>query len=104
MNTSTNTAKEYAVLVRNNLGARVKKIILFGSQARGEASPGSDYDFVVVVDNRTREIREKIIDVGIEMMDRHDQLFAALVYSEDEWRKTQQFPLGWNVNAEGIAL
>ena len=40
------------------LGVEVEKIILFGSRARGEARPDSDYDILVVVkgelDWRTR--------------------------------------------------
>jgi len=40
------------------LGVKIEKIILFGSRARGEAKPDSDYDILVVVkgelDWRTR--------------------------------------------------
>jgi predicted nucleotidyltransferase len=28
-------------------GARLERVVLFGSQARGEARPGSDYDVAV---------------------------------------------------------
>jgi len=38
---------------------RPERIYLFGSAARGEAAPDSDYDFMVVVsDDTPREIRE----------------------------------------------
>jgi len=33
-----------------NSGARVLKIILFGSRARGDASEDSDFDFLVITD------------------------------------------------------
>ncbi len=36
------------------LGLGVERIILFGSRARGEARPGSDYDILVVVKGQVR--------------------------------------------------
>ena len=46
--------KVYSDLVDTLLkqfGPRLKTIILFGSQSRGEARPGSDHDIFVVIDN-----------------------------------------------------
>jgi predicted nucleotidyltransferase len=100
----TNPAKEYADEVRQRLGSHVNKILLFGSRARGDAHDGSDYDFLVVVDHRNREAREAVIDAGVAMLNRHDRLFAALLYSDEEWRTTQRFPLGWNILKEGVPV
>lgn len=36
--------------IREALGERVRRIILFGSRARGDALPDSDYDVLVVLD------------------------------------------------------
>ena len=36
--------------MRAKLGDHVKQIVLFGSQARGDATEYSDYGFLVVVD------------------------------------------------------
>lgn len=96
-------AQEYAEILRGKLGDRLKQVILFGSQARGEAAVGSDYD-VVVVDRRTPEARELVLDADVEMMDRHETLFAALLYDEAEWQEAQDFPLAWNIQREGIRL
>ena len=73
-------------------------------QARGDAAEGSDYDLVVVLDERTRDAREAVLDAGVEMLNRYDRLFAALVYGEDEWRATKRFPLGWNIEHEGVVV
>ena len=97
-------SREYTGILRDKLSLRLKQVILFGSQVRGDAGEGSDYDMVVVVDERTPEIREAILDAGVEMMDRHHKLFAALTYSEQEWKQAEKFPLGWIIRQEGIAL
>ncbi|MEI6563190.1 MAG: nucleotidyltransferase domain-containing protein [bacterium] len=97
-------ATEYAEEIRNRLGRHVRQVVLFGSQARGDAGDGSDYDFLVVVDQRTREAREAVLDAGVAMMNRYDRLFASLLYSDEEWRSIQRYPLGWNILKEGVAV
>ena len=97
-------AQEYAAILRDKLGDRLKQVILFGSQARGEAIEGSDYDVVVVVDRRSPEVRELVLDADVEMMNRHETLFAALLYDERQWQEAQDFPLAWNIEREGIRL
>lgn len=97
-------ARDYGRLVRRRLGGHVHRIVLFGSRARGDASDASDYDFLVVVDQRTSAAREALLDVGAEMLNRHDRLFAALMYTDAEWDETRRSPLGWNIEREGIAV
>jgi len=97
-------AREFAQLLRERLGDRVKQVILFGSQARGDASEGSDYDVLVVVDERTKEIEEAVLDLDVEMMNRHEALMCSVIRDENEWRRMEKFPIGWNIDKEGVAL
>ena len=94
----------YAGILRERMGVPVKKVISYGSQARGDANEGSDYDVFVLVDKRTSGIREAALDAGVEMMNRYDKLFAAIIYGEEEWRKAQGSPFLWNIQQEGIDL
>lgn len=104
MSNAPDRAQQYAQRLRQVLGTHLKRVVLFGSQARGDAREGSDYDFLVVVDQRTRDVRETVLDVGVEMLNRYDQLFGALLYSENEWERSRRFPIGWNIQREGITL
>lgn len=45
------------------LPGRVQRLILYGSKARGDAHPESDVDLLVVVDSRTREVEDTIVDL-----------------------------------------
>jgi predicted nucleotidyltransferase len=47
--TDLSIARGLAERVRRILGHRVRRIILFGSRARGAASPDSDFDLLVVL-------------------------------------------------------
>jgi predicted nucleotidyltransferase len=97
-------AKEYAEEIRKRLGGHVRQVVLFGSQARDDAGEGSDYDFLVVVDQRTREVRDAVLDAGVTMLNRYDRLFASLLYSVEEWQNIQRYPLGWNILKEGVPV
>lgn len=49
-------------------GYKPEKIILFGSRARNEERPDSDYDFIIIKNTKTRWIRRslKIPDIPIK--------------------------------------
>lgn len=97
-------SREFAALVRARLGLRVKRVTLFGSRARGDAWAGSDYDVLLVVDRPSRDVREALLDVQVEMLDRHEALFASIVRSEEEWDESQGYPLAANIAREGRDL
>ena len=99
-----NIARRYARAVRAELAQQVRSIVLFGSQARGDARPGSDYDFVVVLDRADRKSREKVSEAGAELLNATDRLCAAVVYAPEQWERVQHSPLGWNIAREGIVL
>ncbi|MCD6325964.1 nucleotidyltransferase domain-containing protein [bacterium] len=46
---------DFQAAIRVRLGNRLKKMILFGSRARGDNDPDSDYDIPVVLDEVTTE-------------------------------------------------
>jgi predicted nucleotidyltransferase len=97
-------AVEFARMVRERLGPRVLKVVLFGSRARGEGREDSDYDVVVVVDRRSADVREAILAIEVDLMNRHGSLVACLLRDEREWEATRRMPIGLNVAREGVAL
>lgn len=97
-------AKEFSGSLRQKLGDRLKQVILYGSRARGDAREGSDYDVLVIVEEKTAAVRELVLDADVEMMDKHGTLFSAVIYSQDEWEASQEYPLAWNIRNEGIPV
>lgn len=96
--------KEYVTELRKRLGSSMRQVLLFGSRARGSAREDSDYDMLVVVDQRTSEVRSIILEIEGQLMDRYGVLVATVLRSEDEWRRSQEFPLALNVAREGVTL
>jgi predicted nucleotidyltransferase len=80
---------------------------LFGSRARGDNRPDSDWDILILVDNKqvTNEIEDKfrpdLYDLELEA----EQIISTFIYSKEYWRRSLIFsPLYKNVNKEGIRL
>lgn len=80
---------------------------LFGSRARGDNKPDSDWDILILVDNKhvTNEIEDKfradLYDLELEA----EQIISTFIYSKEYWKSRLIFsPLYKNVNKEGIRL
>ena len=97
-------AKEYSEKIRSALSSQLREIILFGSRARGEQKEFSDYDVLIIVKKRDRKIVKKIRKIAVDILDAHERLIGNIVYDAEEWEKKKSFPLGININKEGIRL
>jgi predicted nucleotidyltransferase len=97
-------AEQFAQLVRQKLKDHVKKIILFGSYARGDFSERSDRDILIIVDKRNKQTQELVLDVSVEIMNRYYALVGSIVCDEQEWENKKWFPIGLNILKEGIEL
>lgn len=96
--------ESFARIIKRKLKGHVKKVILFGSRARGTATKDSDYDILVIVDNREKNVQEVVLDAGVEMLNRYDALIGCVLFDETQWEREKPFPLGLNISEEGIEL
>ncbi len=86
-------------------GERLVRLVLFGSQARGDATPESDIDTLVVLRgpvNAGEEIR-RTSSCGAALSLKHDVLISCVFVSADSFRQ-EQSPLLLNVQREGVAV
>ena len=81
-------------------------IILYGSRARGDSKPDSDWDILILV-NSTADIetekifRHKLFDVELEL----GEAVSTYVYNKQEWNsKYWMTPLFKNISNEGIVI
>lgn len=88
-------------------GARLKRLILFGSRARGDDDQESDVDLLVVLDNLEdywTELRQ-IQNLAYDLSFGRDRpvLLSVLLASESEY-PASRIPLFFNVRREGKDL
>ena len=61
--------------IREQLGVHLKRVILFGSRARGNETFNSDYDCLVVVDEASEEVKDIIDEVAGDTLYGYNAVF-----------------------------
>jgi predicted nucleotidyltransferase len=81
-----------------------ERVILFGSQARGDAREDSDWDLLVLLKNaeEKKEYEDKIFDF-VMMGWEYGTYLSIKIYSENEW-KSHPSLFRYNVEQEGIEI
>ncbi len=105
-----NIIDEFVNGVNEILENRVKKIILYGSYARGDYNKSSDIDIMILTDltdNEIIEYRDKIWDYAydIECDNNFDIEISPLVKNIDKFNYwLEALPFYMNVQKEGVIL
>lgn len=76
--------------VRESFPGRVQRVVVFGSKARGEATPDSDLDVLVVVSEADWASKSRIRLLGYELALGKDVVPSIVVYSADEFRRRKE--------------
>lgn len=109
-NEISNIIEQFVKGVNEILGNRVKKIILYGSYARGDFNESSDIDIMILTDLTDDEIieyREKVWDYAydLEFENNFDIQLSPLVKNIDKFNYwLEALPFYMNVQKEGVVL
>ena len=105
-----NVIQEFVKGVNGILGNRVKKVILYGSYARGDFQKSSDIDIMILTDLEDEELiqyRDKIWDFAydVEFENNFDITLSPLVKNIDKFNYwLNAMPFYMNVQKEGVVL
>ena len=97
--------EELRRLLVGHYGERLHRVVLFGSRARGDAAPDSDYDVLVVLrgDVHPGDERSALGDALYRVCWEFDVVVSCHVVPLDRYR-AERSPFMVNVRAEGVAL
>ena len=101
---------EFITAINNKFGDRIKKIILYGSYARGDFNTSSDIDIMILTDFTDDEIvkyRSEIVQLAydIEWKNKFDIHLSPLVKNIDRFNYwLEALPFYMNVQREGVVL
>jgi predicted nucleotidyltransferase len=84
-------------------GAGIKKVILYGSYVRGEATSDSDIDVLVLIDQSLNpfEVRESLSDLLLDILLDEGELVSVIVVPEHLYENYNS-PFMLNVRKEGL--
>lgn len=83
------------------------EVILYGSRARGDAEPESDYDLLILIDGEATLDREDIFRRQIYLIELETgSVFTILLASRKDWSSPlcDAMPLYQNIKKEGVVL
>ena len=102
------TLNDFIRQVKELLGYRVKKIILYGSYARGDFNNNSDVDIMILTDLNEKEIedyRDKISDIAFDIELDKEIYISPIIKNVDKYNaRINVIPFYMNVQKEGVEL
>ena len=96
--------ERFRAVVRGIYGERLERIVLFGSRARGDAEPDSDYDVAVFLRDMPDRMAEldRLADLRLAFLDEMGAFFDAFPYLASAYRDGS--PLMHEIRREGRDL
>jgi predicted nucleotidyltransferase len=97
--------EQVKAFLHEKYGERIKRVILYGSHARGEATEDSDVDVLVLSDPSLKpsEVRKSLSDLLFDMLMDEGELVSVIVIPEDFF-EDHNLPFMLNVRQEGVAV
>ena len=85
-------------------GDTIERIVLFGSRARGDAKPGSDYDIAVFLKEMEQFgiESERLAEIETDILLNTGAVINTLPFREGDWKKRTGFM--HEVRSEGLDL
>ena len=99
---------KFVLEVSKLLGSRLKKVILYGSYARGDYDQNSDIDIMILTDLNDEEIiqyRMKVRDLACDLEIENDIIISPLLRNIDKYNeRINIIPFYMNVQKEGVII
>ncbi len=88
------------------LGNRLERMILFGSRARGDYEDESDIDIAIIITGLTWALKNRILDTVAEIELKYLQPISVIVFSKVEFDrlKERERRIALDTEIEGIPL
>jgi predicted nucleotidyltransferase len=99
-----NVCKTFKEILIHSLGNSLKEIILYGSRARGDGSPDSDYDMLVIAEGDLSFLKPVVREAEWICMEKYNVLVSSIIYTPKIWAMAKVSPLGWNIRREGVKV
>ncbi len=91
---------EFVKALKDKYKDKIKKIILFGSYARGDYNEESDIDILIIGNVPQRDVSF----LSAEILLKYGEVISAIVKTEEEFKRYKNFSFYKNVLKEGVII
>lgn len=99
---------KYLTEIQKIYGTHLKSVILYGSYARGDYTPDSDIDIMILVDLSAEEMdsyADALSELDFEYNVQHDIWMMPVVKNQQHFYQwAESYPFYNNVQKEGVVL
>ena len=97
---------EFVERVTQRFGDRIRQIIFFGSRAAGRPKPGSDYDLLLVVREKDRDLIDQLYDEVLDVLLKYGVDLSLKIYTEKAFQTglASRVPFLGSVTETGVEL
>jgi len=84
----------------------IKEMYLFGSRSRNDWRPDSDYDILIILETKDREIIDKLYDAVMDVLLMTGRLISLKIFTTSEFNRLKSIPTPFvsHVLKEGIKI
>lgn len=84
----------------------IRKVIVYGSRARGICSPESDLDICLVIDTINNEIERTISRIAWEVGFQHNRIITTIEYTPEQLKDSplRASPFVHDIQREGVSV
>ena len=82
--------REYCKALNEQYPGAVRRLLIYGSKARGDAGPESDLDVLLIVNDKAARQKRKLRWVGYMLAAASSAVPSILAYTEDEWASRER--------------
>ena len=108
LQTMQSLIEQYITEIKKIYGTHLRKVILFGSYARGDFRPDSDVDIMILLDMSDMDLKvysQQLSYMTFDFNLDNDLDIKPIAKSEDHFRKwIVNYPFYANINEEGVVL
>jgi len=84
----------------------LRDIYLFGSRARDDWRPDSDYDILIILSKKDKALKSRLYDIVMDVLLETGRLISLKIFTEEEFNRLNSIPTPFmeKVAKEGIRL
>lgn len=98
--------REFCSEIKQRLMANVMDVWVFGSVARGTASPESDIDVLVLLEFKQPDVRDIIAEIALDINLKYDVLISPVIIRKEHYSNSlfQETAFFRNLEQEGVSI